>query len=136
LDPTLASLGDRLIGELLDAAIDAVILILWVLPFALAGPVGPNVMPSGLLFGLVYVLFADGLPGGQSLGKRINNTAVVDARTGEPCTFGQSFVRNAILTILGVIDWVFIFGKKRQRLGDKAAHTIVVRVARGDEVTR
>ena len=96
--------------------------------FALSGPVGPTVMPAGMFFGLIYVLLADGLPGGQSFGKRINNTAVVDAETGAPCTFGQSFVRNIILTVLGIIDWLFIFGKKRQRLGDKAAGTVVVKV--------
>jgi uncharacterized RDD family membrane protein YckC len=32
-----------------------------------------------------------------------------------------------------VIDWVFIFGRKRQRLGDKAANTVVVKVARPEE---
>jgi uncharacterized RDD family membrane protein YckC len=129
----LASLGDRLIGELLDAAVVTIIMLLWVMPFALTNAVGPTVMPAGVCFSLIYVLFADGLPGGQSFGKRINNTAVVDAETGEPCTFGQSFVRNAILTVLGVIDWVFIFGKKRQRLGDRAAKTIVIKVPRAED---
>jgi uncharacterized RDD family membrane protein YckC len=129
LPPTLASLGDRLIGELLDAAVVTIIMILWVAPFAVANSIGPTVMPAGVCFGLIYVLFADGLPGGQSFGKRINNTAVVDAETGEPCSWGQSFIRNLILTVLGVIDWVFIFGKTRQRLGDRAARTLVVKVA-------
>jgi hypothetical protein len=40
-------------------------------------------------------------------------TAVVDAATGAPCTYGQSFGRNILLSILGVIDWVFIFGGRR-----------------------
>ncbi len=53
--------------------------------------------------------------------------AVVDARTGQPCTFGQSFVRNLLLSILGFIDWLFIFGRKRQRLGDMAAPTLVIK---------
>jgi uncharacterized RDD family membrane protein YckC len=35
-------------------------------------------------------------------------------------------VRNILLSILGPIDWIFIFGERRQRLGDKAAGTIVV----------
>jgi uncharacterized RDD family membrane protein YckC len=51
---------------------------------------------------------------------------VVDARTGEPCTYRQSFIRNILLTFLGPIDWLFIFGERHQRLGDKAAGTIVV----------
>ena len=75
---------------------------------------------------LFHVFLADGLPGGQSLGKRVFQTRVVDAQSGLPCTFGQSLIRNLLLSLLGPIDWVFIFGDKHQRLGDKAAGTIVV----------
>jgi uncharacterized RDD family membrane protein YckC len=78
------------------------------------------------LFGLLYTLFADGLEGGQSLGKRLVGIRVVSAETGRPCTFGQSFVRNLLLMILGPIDWVFILGERHQRLGDKAAGTMVI----------
>ena len=52
--------------------------------------------------------------------------AVVDAATGSPCTFGQSFIRNLLLAVPGPIDWMFIFGERRQRPGDKAAATIVI----------
>ena len=54
------------------------------------------------------------------------NTAVVDGTNGRPCTFGQSFVRNFFLSLLGPIDWLFIFGRRRQRLGDRIAATIVI----------
>ncbi len=79
-----------------------------------------------LLFSVGYYLFADGLAGGQSIAKRWLGMAVVDARSGAPCTFWQSFVRNLLLAILGPLDWLFIFGGRHQRLGDKAASTIVV----------
>ena len=72
-----------------------------------------------------YLLLADALPRGQSLGKRAMGTAVVDSRTGRPCGIGQSVLRN-FLGILGIIDWIFIFGRMRQRLGDMAAGTLVV----------
>lgn len=49
-----------------------------------------------------------------------------DATTGAPCTYGQSFIRNLLLAVLGPIDWIFIFGERHQRLGDKAAGTIVI----------
>lgn len=55
-------------------------------------------------------------------------TKVIDATTSASCTFGQSFIRNLTLTILGLIDWVFIFGERRQRLGDRAADTLVVKL--------
>jgi uncharacterized RDD family membrane protein YckC len=75
---------------------------------------------------ILYILLADGLPGGQSFGKKALRMRVIDERTGRDCTFGKSFLRNILLAILGPIDWVFIFGKKRQRLGDQVAGTIVV----------
>jgi hypothetical protein len=37
-------------------------------------------------------------------------------------------VRNISLLILTWIDWIFIFGERRQRLGDKLANTVVVKV--------
>lgn len=85
-----------------------------------------------LAFGwlVFYLLFADGFPGSGSWGKRMLGAAVIDERNGRPCTFWQSFVRNLCLLLLGPIDWLFIFGQKHQRLGDKAAHTLVVRVTR------
>jgi hypothetical protein len=70
--------------------------------------------------------FADALDDGQSIGKRWLGIRVVDDITNAPCTFGQSFIRNLLLAVLGPIDWIFIFGERRQRLGDKAAGTIVV----------
>lgn len=78
------------------------------------------------LWASLYLLFADGLHHGQSFAKRWLGMRVVDANTGEPCTFGQSFVRNITQSILGPLDWIFIFGDAHQRLGDKIAHTIVI----------
>ena len=81
-----------------------------------------------IIFSFFYSLFQDGLDNGQSYGKRIARTKVIDLRDGSPCTFGQSFVRNLLLVTLGLIDLVFIFGEKRQRLGDKAAKTLVIKI--------
>ena len=89
-------------------------------------------MVAAVVFAFLYILLSDGFAGGQSYGKRIVNTEVVDATSGEPCTFGKSFLRNLLLMLLGLIDWVFIFGEKRQRLGDKAANTIVIKSSPSD----
>lgn len=51
---------------------------------------------------------------------------VVSAYSGRPCSFGHSFIRNLLLALLGPIDWIVIFGERHQRLGDKAAGTVVV----------
>ena len=125
--PDLASRMDRLMAQILDTLVaysgPAVVLM----GIGRGGPDGGIGLLHVLVFlaALGYILFADGLQHGQSLGKRVLGLAVIDERTGADCTFGKSFVRN-FLMCLGFWDWIFIFGEKRQRLGDKAAGTIVV----------
>jgi uncharacterized RDD family membrane protein YckC len=72
-----------------------------------------------------YMLFKDGFTG-QSVGKRILKIQVIAKKSGEPCTFSASLIRN-LLHFLGVLDWAFIFGGEHQRLGDRGADTYVVR---------
>ena len=122
----LASLLERWLGQFLDGVIYAVIFIVptLLLRFALGSAFGPII---GFVAAILYLLFQDGLENGQSWGKRVVKTKVIDSRTGGPCTFGQSFVRNFLLSLLNIIDWIFIFGANRQRLGDKAANTLVVK---------
>ncbi len=122
----LASLWERWYGQFLDSVICCFIIMAGVILAAWAGLREVGVVIGIILF-FLYLLFEDGLKNGQSYGKRIAKTKVIDSRHGSPCTFGQSFVRNLLLSILGLIDWIFIFGEKRQRLGDKAAKTLVVR---------
>jgi uncharacterized RDD family membrane protein YckC len=123
----LASLSQRFFGQILDSLVAIAAILVGAIPAAVSKPIGGITFLCGLGFALFYLLFADGFQGGQSYGKRVMQTAVVDATTGEPCTFGKSFLRNLLLSVLGVIDWVFIFGRMRQRLGDKAANTIVIK---------
>lgn len=124
----LASLDQRLIGQILDSLVAIAVIVISAVPFVLGlDTIGDVSLVFGVIAAFFYILFADGFRGGQSYGKRVMKTAVVDASTGQPCTLGKSFVRNLLLSILGIIDWIFIFGKKRQRLGDKAAHTVVVK---------
>ncbi|HST60782.1 MAG TPA: RDD family protein [Longimicrobium sp.] len=125
----LASRSTRWLGQLLDGLITALPIIPAFMLFAINETLGSFAMMGVLLFSLVYYFFADSLPGGQSFGKRLMGVAVVDKHTHAPCSPGQSFVRNLLLAVLGIIDWVFIFGDERQRLGDMLAGTIVVQAA-------
>ena len=122
----LASLWERWLGQFLDTVIYCVFIIVGVILATFAGLTEIGVV-VGIILSLLYLLFQDGLGNGQSYGKRIVKTKVIDSRSGLPCTFGQSFIRNLLLSILGFIDWLFIYGDKRQRLGDKAAKTLVVK---------
>lgn len=123
---TLASPGLRYLGQLLDffVSIGLFMFILW------AGKsLGIEQEVASLIslsIAVSYFLFSDGLPNGQSIGKKALGISVISSKTGKSCTIIQSFFRNMLTPIIGSIDAVFILGKKRQRLGDKLARTIVV----------
>jgi uncharacterized RDD family membrane protein YckC len=123
----LASIGQRFTSQFLD---DLVALAAGVSFYFAAEALG---LPRELAFigFLSYVFLCDGLPGGQSLGKRFTRTAVVHAATEEPCRYWQSLLRNSAM-LLGVVDAVFILGKQRRRLGDYIAGTKVVQLRVAD----
>jgi uncharacterized RDD family membrane protein YckC len=128
----IASRADRYIAQIIDSVVAVVPMLVVailsaILPEALAAVFAMLFVPAAL-FIIGYVIFADSLPGGQSYGKRVMGIAVVDQQSGRPCSAWQSFVRNLLLGILGFFDWIFILGDQKQRLGDKAAGTIVVDV--------
>ena len=122
----IASLPQRIAAQFLDGLVAAALPVAaFLLTFVLHGA-GIVLIVLTCIFAFLYTLLADGLEGGQSYGKRMVGIRVVSMQTGAPCSFGQSFVRNLLLMILGPIDWIFIFGERRQRLGDKAAGTMVI----------
>jgi uncharacterized RDD family membrane protein YckC len=121
---SLASPAQRFTAQFIDSILTLIIFILAVLLWPAVRPLGI----TGFILAAAYLLLADGLPNGQSIGKRVLHIAVIDQRTRRPCTYVQSFVRNFLLALLGIFDWIFIFGRKHQRLGDMAANTIVVRL--------
>jgi uncharacterized RDD family membrane protein YckC len=123
---TLASRSNRLLGQALDGLVGAAPFLAGVVLSSFSDNIGFVVTLAGLGWSIFYYLLADGLHDGQSFAKRWLGMQVVDAESGEPCTFGQSLIRNLLLAVLGPIDWIFIFGERHQRLGDKAAGTIVI----------
>ena len=129
----IAGLGARFGGQIIDTVIAFLPLLLFSIAAYVIGledVFNGLILILGIAFSFFYVIFADGMSSGQSWGKSLLAIAVVDARTGEPCTYGQSFVRNFSLLVLSVIDWIFIFGASRRRLGDLIAGTVVVYVPR------
>ena len=119
--------------------------------FMIPGPVGP-------LAATTYILIADGLNRGQSLGKRLIRLRTVSLVTGWPCDFRKSMIRNAPFALLIVfcyaVGWipylgpllsiiaaVAVFGMEitliftdsmGARFGDRVAGTIVVAAGQGD----
>ncbi|MGB8216202.1 MAG: RDD family protein [Candidatus Methanoperedens sp.] len=72
---------------------------------------------------------------GQTIGKMILGIVVVK-ENGEPCTFVAALLRN-VLRIIDALPQSYLIGfifmalsEKRQRIGDRLANTIVVRIKR------
>jgi len=120
-----ASRWSRLLGQMIDGSFAGAPMLLAAFVTRFTGGIGTPLMILGMAWMASYFFLADGLNEGQSFAKRWLGMRVIDAKTGAGCTFGQSVVRN-LVGILGPLDWIFIFGERRQRLGDKIAGTIVV----------
>lgn len=102
----------------------------------------------GLIAALLYVLVADGLMDGRSIGKKIIGLRVILDPQMEPAGYKESIVRNAPMAILGlfavipVIGWVLLLtvgviiiglsiylaltDERGRRAGDILARTLVV----------
>ena len=119
--------------------------------FMIPGPVGP-------LAGTTYILIADGLNKGQSLGKRLIKLRTVSLVTNGPCDFRKSMIRNAPFALLivfcYVVGWipylgpllsiiaaVAVFGMEitliftdsmGARFGDRVAGTLVITANQGE----
>jgi|SRR5690348_16639891 len=121
-----ASRLNRLLGQIIDGLVTGAPFILAAIFASMNRFIGIVFMLVAIGWSFFYYFFSDGFSGGQSYGKRALGMHVIDAKTGAPCSFGQSFLRNLLLAILGPIDWIFIFGERHQRLGDMAAGTVVI----------
>ncbi len=122
-----APLRARFFAQMADSLISVLIFIsvFYILSEAKFEP--ENVRIYSLLFSVSYYLLCDSLPRGKSIGKWFFKISVINKRTGAYCSFIQSFFRNLLCLTLGIIDSAFILGKKRRRLGDLLARTIVIK---------
>jgi uncharacterized RDD family membrane protein YckC len=137
LDFELGSLGDRILGRLIDLAVViayVLIIIILISGFAMKG--GPG---ASLLFILAalpivfYDLVLEVFFNGQSIGKRAMNTRVVSMDGNRP-TLGQFMIR----WLFRLVDFTLTqslcavicvaVSKKHQRLGDMVAGTAVIKI--------
>ena len=76
------------------------------------------------IFGLFLM---DGF-NGQGIGKRVAGIQARRLKDGSPCGFKDAFIRR-FTSLFQPLDAFYVFGKKRRRLGDKFAGTVVVKQA-------
>ncbi len=115
-----------------------------ILDFIIIAAAVEIVPKAGFFAGLAYLLIADGLFDGRSLGKKLIGLKVVSADAYKSCTFRDSILRNSILgvgflfykilwfgwiflALVSVFEFIILLGSKNQmRLGDEIAKTIVI----------
>lgn len=86
------------------------------------------------LMPLAYGFFKDGFEKGQSFGKNLLGLMVIHLPNNAPCSFGQSFLRNLIMTLISIVPFIgwlvepiiVLASNDGRRLGDKAANTQVI----------
>ena len=83
---------------------------------------------GGITIGTALLFFMDGLSHGQGPGKKLLSLQVLQLKNGKPCTVKDSFIRR-LTSIFQPLDSLWTFGKERQRMGDKLAETVVVKLA-------
>ena len=82
---------------------------------------------GGTAIGAAILFFIDGFGDGQSPGKKLLSLQVLQLKNGKPCTVKDSFIRR-LTSIFQPLDSFWTFGKQRQRMGDKLAETVVVKL--------
>jgi uncharacterized RDD family membrane protein YckC len=97
---------------------------------------GSSSMPAlaSVLYGVIVVLYYILLEGylGQTVGKMVLGIKVVREDSGEVPGVGGATIRTLLRIVDGLFSYLVAFvavvaTHKRQRLGDMAAHTLVVR---------
>ena len=141
-----ASVGSRIVAILLDHLILGIFAAIIALPLGLGaalfslpvrGPVGlmrgAVLAPLGALNLLLWLLYFTYLEStsGQTLGKRIMGIKVVK-ESGEQLTPIDAFIRTILRIIDGFVFYLLGFmlvlvSEKKQRLGDMAVGSIVVK---------
>ncbi|MCG9131104.1 PspA/IM30 family protein [Candidatus Poribacteria bacterium] len=82
---------------------------------------------GGTAIGVAILFFMDGFGDGQGAGKKLLSLQVLRLKNGKPCTFKDSFIRR-LASIFQPLDSFWTFGKHQQRMGDKLAETVVVKL--------
>lgn len=147
--PEYAGAGSRIVAVIIDHIILAIVMLLVTMPLGLSTPLFSNIgnvasmmaiwanmtlfaiaSVINIVLMLLYFSYFESTSG-QTLGKKVMGIKVAKDG-GDKVTFGDALIR----TILRIIDGlgayllgliVILVSEKKQRIGDMAANTIVVK---------
>jgi len=119
--------GRRILAILVDGVILSVVLI----PVNAAARTAIIPVLIGIVLGLIYFTVMEGYLG-QTVGKMLLGIKVIREDTEEVPGLGAATIRTLLRIVDGLFGYLVGFiavmaSAKRQRLGDMAAHTLVVR---------
>ncbi|GCE08600.1 RDD family protein [Dictyobacter aurantiacus] len=121
-------IGLRLVAVIIDGIIIGI--ITGILNFIFRGQPVLSSSFGGLIFFLYYIIME--ATSGSTLGKKALGLKVV-REDGAPISWTESIIRN-LLRIIDALPFAYIVGaiiiatsSQKQRLGDKVAHTVVVK---------
>jgi uncharacterized RDD family membrane protein YckC len=133
-----ASLWPRFLASLVDGLIAGVPVFpgLVLLESRSTEVIGMLITMAAAVWCLFYSYTKDGRPGGQSIGKRMNELMVVHLPTNLPCNKTQSAIRTLIMHLTGFVPFIGGFiepvlvltTSQGTRLGDRVAKTQVIDV--------
>ncbi len=89
--------------------------------------IGYIITTSSIALWTFGILLMDGVKKGGGFGKRLMSLQIIRLKDGQPANLKDAFVRR-FAGLFQPIDWLFLAGKERQRMGDKLAKTIVVQL--------
>ena len=119
------------IGSRFEAIfVDSLIIIIFAILFIRIAPEGLTQDALIFMIFIGYFTFLEG-KGGQTLGKKMAKIKVVK-EDGTPCDFRSALIRNILRFVDGLPTFYIIgimsiaMSAKSQRLGDRAAKTIVI----------
>jgi uncharacterized RDD family membrane protein YckC len=132
--------GRRILATIVDGLVFGVLYMVMTALFGTITSVGPanwsGSLPAfwSLVYGVLIVLYYILLEGyrGQTVGKILLGIKVVREDNGEVPGLGAATIRTLLRFIDGILSYLVAFvtvliSGKNQRLGDMAAHTLVVR---------
>jgi uncharacterized RDD family membrane protein YckC len=132
--------GRRILATIVDGLVFGLLYAVMVMIFGTVTSEGPAnwsgslpALPS-VLYGMIVVLYYILLEGylGQTVGKMVLGIKVVREDNGEVPGLGGATIRTLLRIVDGLFSYLVAFitvliSGKNQRLGDMAAHTLVVR---------
>ncbi len=135
LEYELGSIGDRLLGYLIDAGIIIayIIILVTILNFLSFGRANMWFLLLMFLPVMLYSLISEIVLSGQSIGKKVMGIKVISLDGNQP-SFGQYLMRWLFrlidfLLMSGLVALIAIaISRKKQRLGDLVAGTVVVKL--------